>query len=169
MGKTPKSTPNPIFPLNLSGKISQGQLIPILQMANTPYIALADDDADDQEMLAQRILKNHPGIPFKFFKDGQEITRYLETCPTPDLPALLILDYKMPIQTGADVLKTLQTDNRYKSVRKIVWSTSGNKQFVSECMQYGAERYFSKPDSIQQLDDIVNQISDILHAAHSID
>jgi CheY-like chemotaxis protein len=136
-------------------------------MANTAYIALADDDADDQEMLAHRILKNHPDMPFKFFKDGQEITRFLETCPSSDLPTLIILDYKMPIQTGADVLKTLQADTRYKFVRKIVWSTSGNKQFVSECMQYGAEKYFTKPNTMQQLDEIVNQISDILRAAET--
>ena len=131
-------------------------------MTNSPYIALADDDVDDQEMLAHQILKSHPGIPFKFFKNGVEVTRYLEHCPTPDLPAILILDYKMPIQTGADVLKTLQRDSRYDAVTKIVWSTSGNHQYVSECLQYGAERYFTKPNNMQQLDDIVTQLTEIL-------
>jgi FixJ family two-component response regulator len=132
-------------------------------MATHPYIALADDDVDDQEMLAQRILKKYPGIDFKFFKNGLEITRYLEACPTSDLPLLVILDYKMPIKTGADVLKTLHAHNRYDGIRKIVWSTSGNNQFVAECMQYGAEKYFTKPTSVQQLDDIVTQLFDILH------
>jgi CheY-like chemotaxis protein len=135
-------------------------------MANAPYIALADDDDDDQEMLARRILKKHPGISFKFFKNGQEITQYLETCPSSDLPILLIIDYKMPIQNGADVLKALQANNRYNAIRKIVWSTSGNSQYVMECMQYGAEKYFTKPTSIQQLDDIVAELDDILRTVH---
>lgn len=138
-------------------------------MAKAPYIALADDDDDDQEMLTARILKSHPDIPFKFFKNGQEIMRYLEACPTSDLPAIVIVDYKMPIQTGADVLKTLQADNRYKAIRKIVWSTSGNNQFVSECMQFGAERYFTKPNNIHQLDDMVAQLDDILRTVHAAD
>ena len=132
-------------------------------MTNPPYIALADDDADDQEMLARRILKNHPGISFKFFDNGQDVIRYLEPCHTSELPTLLILDYKMPLQTGADVLKVLQGDNRYDVIRKVVWSTSGNTQYVSECMRYGAEKYFTKPHSLRQLDEIVTQLSEMLH------
>jgi CheY-like chemotaxis protein len=138
-------------------------------MTNAPYIALADDDDDDQEMLAHHILKSHPGIPFKFFKNGLEVTRYLERCPTPDLPAILILDYKMPMQTGAEVLKILQKDSRYNAIRKVVWSTSGNHQYVSECLQYGAERYFTKPNNIQQLDDIVAQLTEILDDVQTSD
>jgi hypothetical protein len=30
-------------------------------------------------------------------------------------------------------------------------------------MQYGAEKYFTKPNNIQQLDDIVIQLSEIFH------
>jgi CheY-like chemotaxis protein len=138
-------------------------------MANAPYIALADDDLDDQEMLAQRILKNHPDIPFKFFQDGQEITSYLQNCPTSDLPTLLILDYKMPILTGADVLKIIQKDNRYDTIRKIVWSTSSNNHYASECRQYGAEKYFTKPNSIRELDDILTQLSDVLRSMQTPD
>jgi CheY-like chemotaxis protein len=138
-------------------------------MLKTPYIAVADDDPDDQEMLANRILKKHPGIPIKFFNDGQEITRYLETCPTPGLPALVILDYKMPIKTGAEVLKTLQADNRFNVIRKIVWSTSGNNRYVTECLRYGAEKYFTKPNSIEQLDEMVSQLDDILRAGFTPD
>src|ERR1700744_2734963 len=136
-------------------------------MANAPYIALADDDDDDQEMLVRRILKSHPDIPFKLFKDGLEIIRYLEACPTSDLPTILILDYKMPIQNGSEVLKALQADNRYNAIRKIVWSTSGNSQYVAECIQYGAEKYFTKPNNIQQLDDIAAEISDIFFSTQT--
>ena len=131
-------------------------------MTNPPYIALADDDSDDQDMLAGRILKNLPGIHFKFFDNGMEVIRYLEACSTSELPALLILDYKMPLQTGADVLKVLQGDNRYDVIRKVVWSTSGNTQYVSECMRYGAEKYFTKPNSLRQLDEIVTQLAGML-------
>jgi len=136
-------------------------------MAHAPYIALADDDPDDQDMLANRFLKIHPGIAFQFFKDGEEITRFLEDCPTADLPSLVILDYKMPVQTGADVLKTLQANERYNTIRKVVWSTSGNQQYVSECMQYGAERYFTKPNNIQEIDDIVAKLFDMLRTAQT--
>ena len=136
-------------------------------MPISAYIAFADDDADDREMLADRFLKLHPDIPIAFFNEGQEIIRYLENCPTADLPAVLLLDYKMPMKTGADVLRTLQPDSRYDKVRKIVWSTSGNKQYATECLKYGAGKYFTKPDDIQQLDVIVTHLADIFHSTRT--
>jgi CheY-like chemotaxis protein len=131
-------------------------------MANTLYIALADDDIEDQDMLASRFLKKYPAIIFKFFHNGEQIIRYLEGCPSSELPFILILDYKMPIFTGADVLKILRQDRRYDAIHKIVWSTSGNHQYVSECLQNGAEKYFTKPNDTRELDSIITQLSDIL-------
>jgi CheY-like chemotaxis protein len=136
-------------------------------MADAPYIAFADDDADDQEMLVKRFLKHYPGTPFRFFRDGRELTSYLDTCPDSDLPRLVLLDYKMPIVTGADVLRTLQGDKRYDAIRKVVWSTSGNSQYVAECMQYGAEKYFAKPNNVQELDEIITQLSEIFRASET--
>ena len=136
-------------------------------MANAPYIAFADDDADDQDMLVKRFLKHHPGIQFRFFRDGQELTRFLDTCPDSDLPRVVLLDYKMPMQTGADVLRILQAHRRYNAIRKVVWSTSGNTQYVSECMQYGAEKYFAKPNNVQELDEIITQLSEIFRASET--
>lgn len=131
-------------------------------MANSPYIALADDDPEDQELLADRILKDHPDISFKFFSDGLTIIQYLEHCPCSGLPAMIILDYKMPKQGGADVLKILQNNSKYDDVRKVIWSTSDNIQYVTECMQYGVDKYFTKPISMEQLDHIVHELCDIL-------
>ncbi len=136
-------------------------------MANAAYIAFADDDADDQEMLVKRFLKHHPDTKFKFFKDGQELTHYLEACPDSDLPTVVLLDYKMPIVTGADVLRALQADKRYDAVRKVVWSTSGNNQYVSECMTYGAEKYFAKPNDVRELDEIITQIAALFYASEA--
>jgi CheY-like chemotaxis protein len=136
-------------------------------MANDAYIAFADDDADDQEMLVKRFHKHDPGIRFKFFKDGQELTHFLDACPDSDLPKVVFLDYKMPILTGADVLKALQADKRYNAIRKVVWSTSGNTQYVTECIRYGAEKYFVKPNDVLELDEIITQIATLFHAGEA--
>ena len=125
----------------------------------SPYIVFADDDSDDQEMLADRFLKSHPAMAFKFFKDGNEVLRYLEDCPAGELPCLLLLDYKMPRLTGVEVLKALREDHRYDQIHKIVWSTSGNSEYANQCLQLGARQYFTKPTSMQELDTIVLQIS----------
>lgn len=127
----------------------------------SPYIVFADDDGDDQEMLADRFLKSHPAMAFKFFKDGSEVLQYLEDCPVGELPYLLLLDYKMPRLTGVEVLKALHNDHRYDQIHKIVWSTSGNNEYVSQCLLFGAKRYFTKPTNMQELDTIVQQLSQL--------
>lgn len=131
-------------------------------MDNAPYIAIADDDPDDQELLAEHILKGYPWISILFFKDGREIIEYLQTASSFNLPALVILDYKMPIYNGAEVLKFLESDGRFNDIKKIIWSTSGNIRYVNECLQNGAEKYFTKPTSIREMDHIVQQIYAIL-------
>jgi CheY-like chemotaxis protein len=136
-------------------------------MPLTPYIAFADDDPDDQELLANQFLKRHPGTSIRFFNNGEEITRYLEQCPTAELPVIVLLDYQMPFRTGADVLKALQENKRYDRVCKIVWSTSGNDQYVSECGRYGIEKYFIKPNNMQELDVIISELAVILQAAET--
>jgi two-component system response regulator (stage 0 sporulation protein F) len=132
-----------------------------------PYIAFADDDAEDQELLAEQFLKHYPGTSFRFFHNGEQIARYLEKCPTAELPVLVLLDYKMPIRTGADVLKTLQGNKRYYQVRKIVWSTSGDNEYVSECMNYGAEKYFTKPNDMRELEVIIAELVEIFRGVQS--
>jgi CheY-like chemotaxis protein len=143
----------------------QKMIIPLAGMAKTPYIALADDDADDQEMLARRFLERYPDTVFKFFRDGQEIIHFLEACPTSALPHLIVLDYKMPMLNGVDVLKVLSRDSRYDAIHKIVWSTSGNHQYIDECMQNGAEKYLTKPNDISELDEIITQLSAVFQSA----
>lgn len=73
----------------------------------------------------------------------------------------------MPIITGAEVLKILSRDSRYDAIHRVVWSTSGNHQYVSECLQNGAEKYFAKPTDMQQLDGIIIQLSAILQIAEA--
>ncbi len=129
-------------------------------MTRPPFhIALADDDPDDQEMLAERFQRRHSDVRFTFYKDGQHVLGYLQNCPADELPNVLLLDYKMPIATGVEVLKAIYNDHRYDRIHKIVWSTSGNTEYVTACQQYGCKRYFTKPNDLRQLDQIIDYLS----------
>jgi CheY-like chemotaxis protein len=134
---------------------------------HTHYILLADDDPDDQELLVERFELRHPNTHFKVFQDGADVLKFLDRCAPADLPALLILDYKMPIVTGEEVLKAIQGQARYSHIRKIIWSTSDNPTYVNQCLACGADRYFIKPRSLTQLDSIIAQITDIYAEALS--
>ena len=123
------------------------------------YILVAEDDEDDQRLFTKQFAEAAPGASVKFFKDGNEVLGFLDKCPGYQLPKVLLLDYKMPIVNGNQVLKAIQGNPRYSAIRKFVWSTSDNPSHVRECVAYGAERYFKKPNSIAELNEIISCIS----------
>ena len=123
------------------------------------YILVAEDDEDDQRLFIKHFTELTPGASVKFFKDGNEVVSFLEKCPSYQLPKVILLDYRMPIFNGNQVLKAITGNPRYNAIRKFVWSTSDNPDHIRECTTHGAERYFRKPNSVSELNEIIEVIS----------
>jgi len=123
------------------------------------YVLLADDDADDCEMFADRFLLRNPGADVECVSSGYEALSYLRDCPPDRLPQMIVIDYKMPGITGEEVLRALQNDERYHRIPKIMWSTSNNQKYIDGSLQSGAERYFTKPPDMRGFDTMIDQIS----------
>ena len=70
------------------------------------------------------------------------------------MPCLIVLDYNMPGLNGADILKELGTNERYKHIPKIVWSTSASEKFRNLCLELGAVDYVIKPNNMHDLEKI---------------
>jgi hypothetical protein len=50
------------------------------------YILVADDDPEDQEMLAEEFRRRNPAVEVKCLADGYQVLDYLRVCSTEDLP-----------------------------------------------------------------------------------
>jgi CheY-like chemotaxis protein len=124
-----------------------------------PYIVLADDDPDDREALIHPFVQQNPNVRVVVVGDGQELLNFLANCPGDALPVLILMDYKMPILTAAEILEKLAGDDRYSEITKLVWSTSDRAEYVDRCMQQGATAYFAKPSSLAELATIVDQMT----------
>jgi CheY-like chemotaxis protein len=123
-----------------------------------PYIFIAEDDPDDQEMLVDRFRRRNPKVGIKWLQNGSDAATYLRGCSPADLPHLILVDYKMPGLTGAEVLKSIQHDDRYKGIPKVVWSTSNNQEYIDNCLQHGADKYFTKPSDMPGFDRMVDYL-----------
>jgi CheY-like chemotaxis protein len=121
-------------------------------------ILIADDDPEDQEMLEEAFLKAGANVKSEKVDNGQEALDYLEKMVNDDLPCAIILDYSMPLLTGAQVLTAICKDPRFSAIPKFVWSTSNAKTHIKECMDNGATKYFVKPDSMQGLIGLATEI-----------
>lgn len=115
------------------------------------YILLADDDGDDQDLLRESILQHRPSVQIEIVNNGPQVLAWLDECPDEQLPAMLILDYKMPILNAAQVLDELNAKTRYAGLPKVVWSTSSNRKHVDECLSKGALGYYPKPNDVSEL------------------
>ena len=118
------------------------------------FILLGEDDADDQEMLKEVFASIDTSFILFFVNNGGEILSALGKLKNNQMPCLIVLDYNMPGLNGADILRELSTNERYKIIPKVVWSTSGSEKFRALCLELGAVDYVIKPNNVRDLEKV---------------
>lgn len=121
-------------------------------------ILIADDDPDDIEMLVEAFARLGEQLTIDTVRNGEEVLKYLDGRSAEDLPGVIILDYKMPILDGAEVLDKLKAQERYTRIPRIIWSTSGQEEDMKRCIHNGARRYFIKPARVNELELMARQM-----------
>lgn len=109
-------------------------------------IYLADDDHDDWFIIEDSMKEIGYKEAIQFFSDGLKLIEALETNER-DLPNLIILDLNMPKTNGTDTLHHIKTDERFKNIPVIIYSTSINSLEKKKCLELGAYDYVTKPVS----------------------
>ena len=118
------------------------------------FILIGEDDTDDQEMLKEVFSSIDSSFILFFVNNGSEILSALGKLRDDQMPCLIVLDYNMPGLNGADILKELGTNERYKHIPRIVWSTSASEKFRKLCLELGATDYIIKPNNVPELEKI---------------
>lgn len=112
---------------------------------------LGEDDVDDQEFLIEIFTGIDSNLMLMPVTNGKQLIEQLDALGDDKLPCLIILDYNMPELNGAEILKILEKNERYDSIPKLVWSTSGADSYKDLCMSLGASDYVVKPSSVNEL------------------
>jgi CheY-like chemotaxis protein len=127
-------------------------------------ILAAEDDASDRMILEMAFQRAKLPCPLVVVRDGQEAVdylsgkgRYADRAAHP-LPALLVLDLKMPRMNGLDVLAWLTEQPDFKKIPAVVLSSSAAELDVNKALLLGAREYFVKPHSLDALIKIANQM-----------
>lgn len=114
-------------------------------------ILVAEDDADDYDLLSEVIDTLPHKIKVFHVKDGEEVLDYLylkgtyklsEMAPRPDL---IILDLNMPKRHGAEVLGIIKKDKKLQKIPVVVFTTSSDEGEIQTCYEKGANSYIIKP------------------------
>jgi CheY-like chemotaxis protein len=117
----------------------------------TPTILMADDDEDDQMLVADALRQAGILNPLRFFANGEELMSYLHrreegaSLPLAPRPGLLLLDLNMPRKGGREALREIKADPRLRSIPVVVLTTSGMQDDVDLSYALGANSFISKP------------------------
>ena len=113
------------------------------------FILLVEDNPDDEEltMRALRRLANEVVVT----RDGSEALEFLFGAgqyagrDTERMPAVILLDLKLPKLSGLDVLQRLRADPRSKLIPVVVLTSSSEDEDMLRSYRFGANSYVRKP------------------------
>lgn len=123
-----------------------------------PFVLLAEDDLDDQEFLKEALLNEDASLHLECINNGRKLIDYLHVLPPEEFPDIIVLDYNIPELSGIEILKILNADQRYATIPKIVWSTSGSPLFKSQSIEMGVMDYITKPSDLNSFIAVAKRI-----------
>jgi len=119
-------------------------------------VLLAEDNENDIALFKRAFAQ--AGIPHKLrvVRDGGEVVAYLmgrgkysDRNEYP-LPALLLLDLKMPAMNGFEVLQWARVQPETKELPIIVLATSAESNDVKLAYRLGANSFITKSDNLEE-------------------
>ncbi len=119
---------------------------------------LADDDRDDTELFREALEKIDPLIVCYCVTSGKQVLEILENKEF-ERPQIIFLDINMPGMNGWKCLTELKTNERYKDIPVIMYSTSSHKRDANIAIDLGALCFFSKPSDFVELKDVLKVIA----------
>lgn len=126
-----------------------------------PLVLCAEDEESDAIFLRHAFAKEAIANPLVIVRDGREAVDYLSGTPPYDdresnpLPALVILDLKMPRLSGFDVLAWLATRSDLAHIPVVILSSSMAEADMRKASQLGAKEYIVKPSDLTEYSRIV--------------
>jgi two-component system response regulator len=120
-------------------------------MKPSSRILLVEDNPDHQELTLMTLAENNVLNEVVVASDGLEALEYLfgtgryEGRDPREVPALVLLDLKLPKLSGIDVLRRVRDDDRTRFVPVVILTSSSEEEDIVASLKHGANSYVRKP------------------------
>ena len=127
-------------------------------------ILLVEDNPSDVELTRRALQKSHIANELIVAEDGQEVLDYLfdgallAGRSMDDLPALILLDLKLPKVDGLQVLRQIRANEHTSRLPVVILTTSSEEQDVTQSYDLGANSYIRKPVDFKQFVEAVQHL-----------
>jgi len=133
-------------------------------MSDRGTILVVEDDENDRLLLLKAFQEVGVTNPVQVLHNGAEAIHYLKgEYPYQDrtkhpLPRLMLLDVKMPICNGFEVLAWRQTQPNLQSLAVVVLSGSCLSSDSEKALDLGATAFCEKPVGLSRLIELVKEL-----------
>ncbi|MEW6303053.1 MAG: response regulator [Verrucomicrobiota bacterium] len=132
-------------------------------MTGLKRILLVEDSNRDVELTLAALEQHHLANEVVVASDGVEAMDYLlargrYAGHTNGLPAVILLDLKMPRMDGLEVLRRVKSDPQLQSIPVVMLTSSREEQDLVRSYQLGANAYVVKPVDFTQFIESVRQL-----------
>lgn len=131
---------------------------------NNKQILLVEDNPDDVALTMRALKKNNIANEVVVAKDGVEALDYLFGTgayagrDVGKIPAVVLLDLKLPRIDGLEVLERIRKDERTKITPVVILTSSKEEQDLIRGYKLGANSYIRKPVDFIQFSEAVRQL-----------
>jgi len=114
-------------------------------------ILLVEDNPDDQALTVRALRRHNLANRIEVAEDGQEALDYLFGAgrfagrDAGRLPAVVLLDLKLPKLDGLEVLARIRADERTRCLPVVILTSSLEERDIAEGYRLGANSYVRKP------------------------
>ena len=122
------------------------------------HILLVEDDLDDVELTKRAFARSNVPNEVEVARDGSAALERLLGPAAGPLPALVLLDLKLPRVNGLEVLGRLRADERTRRLPVVILTSSGEERDLIEAYQLGVNSYIRKPVDFAKFQAIIDQI-----------
>ena len=131
---------------------------------NTKSILLVEDNPSDAALAMRAFDRNKLLNPIVHVEDGQEALDFLfaerkyADRDMEDLPALILLDLKLPLVDGLEVLRRVRENPITRRALVVILTTSKEEQDVAASYDLGVNSYIRKPVDFNQFVEAIKQL-----------
>jgi CheY-like chemotaxis protein len=131
---------------------------------NAKTILLVEDNEDDIELTLRSFRKHNLSNEIVVARNGQEALDYLHAKgmhaerKAALVPALILLDLKLPKLDGKEVLRRIRTNPATKYIPVVILTSSSQMTDKIDSYESGANSYVRKPVNFEQFIDAARQL-----------
>ena len=123
------------------------------------------EDEEDHALLIIKSLKDSVKLINEIYHvdNGQKAIDFLRkegefSNNDSPLPVLILLDIKMPMKNGFEVLKEVKNDKKLKNIPVVMLTTTSTEKDIDKAILLGANDFIVKPVSFNQFTKKVNKL-----------